>query len=293
MSAKLRAIAEAKWFQNTILLVIILAGILAGLETSATIEASLGPVLHVADKIVVAIFVIEALIKIGAEGSRPWRYFKDPWNVFDFVIVATAFLPLSARYITVLRLARLARFLRLVRALPKLQVIVGALLKSIPSMGYVGLLLGTVLYIYGILGVSLFGQNDPIHFATLPQAMLTLFGSATGEGWVDVMFTQMWGCVEYPSSGSEALCTAPDAQPLIGALYFISFMMLGAMVMLNLFVGIIMNGMEETQKENDAMDRAERGDVPTDDMEIGEIAEQLTELQERLVALQDRLKKKA
>jgi voltage-gated sodium channel len=290
MSSTLRQLVDAKWFQNTILVVILVAGALAGLETYAPIMERAGDLLHLADKIVVGIFLLEILVKMGAEGNRPWRFFKDPWNVFDFAIVAIAFLPLHAEYMTVLRLARLARFMRLIRALPQLQVIVGALLKSVPSMGYVGVLLATVLYIYGILGVSMFGRNDPIHFATLPQAMLTLFGCATGEGWVDVMFTQIWGCAAYPASGDESLCTDSTPQPFIGALFFISFMMVGAMVMLNLFIGVIMNGMEETQKENAEAERAAQGNTLTDDAEVGAIAEQLAELQARLALLQGRLK---
>jgi voltage-gated sodium channel len=290
MSSTLRQLVDAKWFQNTILGVILVAGALAGLETYAPLMERAGDLLHLADKVVVGIFLLEILIKMGAEGNRPWRFFKDPWNVFDFAIVAIAFLPLHAEYMTVLRLARLARFMRLIRALPQLQIIVGALLKSIPSMGYVGVLLATVLYIYGILGVSLFGKNDPIHFSTLPQAMLTLFGCATGEGWVDVMFTQIWGCAAYAASGDESLCTASTAQPVVGALFFVSFMMVGAMVMLNLFIGVIMNGMEETQKENAEAERSAQGDTLTDDAEVGAIAEQLAELQTRLALLQGRLK---
>lgn len=293
LSEKLQRIADAHWFQNFILVIILLAGALAGLETSHTIEENFGGLLEIADHIVVGIFVIEILVKMGAQGRRPWRYFMDPWNIFDFAIVTTAFLPIGAQYITVLRLARLARFMRLIRALPKLQIIVGALLKSIPSMGYVGLLLATMLYIYGILGVSLFGSNDPLHFETLGRAMLTLFGAATGEGWVDVMNTQMWGCAEYAAGGSEALCTHSEAQPLLGAFYFITFMMIGSMVMLNLFIGVIMAGMEETQKENAELERESRGDDGGDDLEVGEIAMQMEALHERLAALQERMKKRA
>ena len=70
--------------------------------------------------------MVEIGVKMGAEGARPWRYFLDPWNVFDFIIVAVCFLPFNREYAAVLPLLRLLRVLKLVRALPRLQVLVGA-----------------------------------------------------------------------------------------------------------------------------------------------------------------------
>lgn len=282
MSQTLSSIAEDKRFQNLILGFILLAGVLAGLETSHGLMSSYGHLLHAIDKVVLAVFVVELVVKLGAVGWNPRRFFSDPWNVFDFTIVAVAFLPLEGGSVAVLRMARLLRFLRLVRALPRLQVLVGALLKSIPSMGYVGLLLAVLFYVYGILGVGFFGANDPFHFKDLPTAMLTLFGCATGEGWVDVMYIQMYGCVDYGYDGMEAMCTASSDQPLVGAGYFVSFMMLGAMVTLNLLVGVIMNGMEETAKENAELDAKARGEEVTVESELEEVHRQLTELTERL-----------
>ena len=87
--------------------------------------------------------------------------------------------------------------LKLVRALPKLQILVSALLKSLPSMGYVGLLLGLLFYIYSVAGVFLFGNNDPLHFDNIWIAMLSLFRVVTGEDWTDVMYIQMYGCEQY------------------------------------------------------------------------------------------------
>ena len=133
------------------------------------------------DQVILWIFVVEIVIKMGAEGKQPWRYFADPWNVFDFIIVAVCFLPINAEYAAVLRLLRLLRVLKLVRALPRLQILVGALLKSIPSMGYVSLLLLMLFYVYACAAVILFGENDPVHFRNLPLAMLSLFRVVTGK----------------------------------------------------------------------------------------------------------------
>lgn len=251
MVAKLRRLADSNRFQTFITAVILFAAILVGLETDAEIVQRHGTTLHALDKIVLGIFVLEIVIKLGAEGRRPWRYFLDPWNVFDFTIVALAFLPIGSQYVTVLRLARLLRVLKLVRALPRLQILVGALLKSIPSMGYVSILLGLVFYVYGVASVFLFGENDPFRFGTLPVALVTLFQVATAEDWSTTLYTNMYGCDQYGYDGREALCTQPMAYPVVAPLFFISFILIGTMVILNLFIGVIMNGMEEAQSEAD------------------------------------------
>jgi len=230
-----RQLSEAPAFKNFIIAVILLAGIVVGLETSATLMARHGGLLHALDLAILAIFIVEILIKIAACGRRPWDFFRDSWNVFDFIIVAVCLLPLHAEFAAVLRLARVLRVLRLVTVLPKLQLLVGALLKSIPSMGYVGLLLSILFYIYAVCGVFFFGQADPRSFGTLGDALLTLFGVITLEGWTELMY----GLLE-PEAG------VPKIKVI---LYFLSFVLFGTMIMLNLFIGVIMNSMQEVQQE--------------------------------------------
>jgi voltage-gated sodium channel len=258
-----------------------------GMETHPPLVERFGPILHAINTLILWIFVIEVVVKVGAEGRRPWRYFLDPWNVFDFLIVAVCFMPVNAQYVAVLRLARLLRVLKLVRALPKLQILVSALLKSIPSMGYVALLLGMLFYIYSVAAVFLFGANDPVHFGNLPIAMLSLFRVVTGEDWTDVMYIQMWGCDQYGYGDMMALCTAPTSYPVFGALFFVSFMLIGAMVILNLFIGVIMGGMDEAEKENRLaalIARRESGTtVPSDDFAL--VLSKLDEIHEELELL--------
>src|SRR5690349_4616902 len=102
MSA-LKQLAESNRFQGFIIAVIVFAGVLVGLETYPGVVAEVGPTLHVLDKIILGIFVVEAVVRMGAEWPRPWRYFTDGWNVFDFSILAVCFLPLDASYFAVLR----------------------------------------------------------------------------------------------------------------------------------------------------------------------------------------------
>jgi len=167
MNAKLNALVRARWFETTILIVIILAGVLAGLETSPALVARYGTQLEALDLFVLAIFIVEIALKIAVHGRQPWHYFRDGWNVFDFTIVALCCLPMNAQFAAVLRLARALRLLRLVTALPRLQLLVGALLKSLGAMGYVGLLLALMFYIYGVAGVHLFREADAGHFGSL------------------------------------------------------------------------------------------------------------------------------
>lgn len=244
-----KRIAEAKWFQNSITIAILIAGVLVGIATYPEFSEKHHSTLELLNKIVLWIFVLEVVIKLIAEGKKPWRYFQDGWNVFDFIIVAAAFLPFGGSSVAILRLLRLLRVLKLVKALPKLQLLVNALLKSIPSMGYVSVLLLLLFYIYAVAAVFFFGANDPIHFENLQMSMLSLFRVVTLEDWTDVMYINMYGCENYGYDGNMDLCTNSSASPIGAALFFVSFVLLGTMIILNLFIGVIMNGMDEAKEE--------------------------------------------
>lgn len=295
MQSWAHAVVHAPRFQHFITFVILFAAVLVGLETNHALMASYGAVLHVLDEIVLAIFAVEILLKMVAEVPRVHRYFLEPWNVFDFLIVASVLLPFGAEYITVLRLLRLLRVLRLVHALPRLQIIVGALLKSIPSMGYVSLLLFLVFYVYGVAAVFLFGQNDPFRFGSLSLSLVTLFTVATGEDWSTTLYTQMYSCLSHGYDGREQLCTAPAAQPVLAPLFFISFILLGTMVILNLFIGVIMKGMEEAELEQNELTQRRReeqgeGAVSTLDEDVRALEAKLEELRLGLAAIAHKAK---
>lgn len=289
MVKTLTRVRDASWFQNLITVVILAAGVVVGIETYPALVSKHGTLLHFANELILWIFVAEIVVKMGAEGKRPWRYFLDPWNVFDFLIVAVCFMPFDAQYVAVLRLARLLRVLKLVTALPRLQILVGALLKSIPSMGYVAVLLGLLFYLYSVAAVFIFGANDPVHFQDLPIAMLSLFRVVTGEDWTDIMYINMFGCDQYGYDGIEHLCTEPSAYPLFSAIYFVSFMLLGAMIILNLFIGVIMGGMDEAKRETAALEAEKRDAGMFDlDVELNKLTEQLGELQDQIDLIQSR-----
>lgn len=263
-------IVQSKWFQRFIIATIIFAGVLAGVETDAAIVAANERLLRSLDAIVLGIFVIEVILKLAAHAPKPWNYFRDGWNVFDFSVVVLCLLPVGSQFAVVLRLCRALRLLRLVSALPKLQLLVGALIKSFSSMGYVSLLLGLMFYIYGITGVHLFGAHDKEHFGSLPAAFLTLFQTVTLDDWKNL------------------LTSASGDSPAVAVVYFVSFILLGTMIMLNLFIGIIMNSMSEMHEELAA--REEANPPHAAENPIGEIDRELASLMARIETLRSTLK---
>ncbi len=274
--------AQSQWFQRTVLGAILVGAVTVGLETYPGLMARHGSLILTIDWLVIGVFSAEALIKMGRHGRQWWRYFTDPWNLFDFAILAVCLLPVDAHYAAVLRLARVLRALRLVSALPRLQLLVSALLKSLPSMTYVGILLGLLFYVYAVLGVAMFRDNDPVHFGNLKLALLSLFRVVTLEDWTDIMYIQMYGSDVFAIDNPMALPVQPEAQPVLGAVYFVSFVLIGTMIMLNLFIGVVIGSMQQAQDEAEVAQRRLR--TPP------EVADELAELTGRLAAMQKELR---
>ncbi len=227
-----KQLTRSNTFRTVIIVVIVLAGLLAGLETNASFAAEHATLLHALNLVVLGIFLVEIALKLIAHGRRPLDYFRDGWNIFDCLIVAFCLLPVAGPFAAVLRLVRVLRLLRLASALPKLQLLVGALLKSLSAMGYVALLLALLFYVYAVAGVHLFGRVDGADFGTLPAALFSLFRVVTLDNWGDIF--------------NRALAHAPALKV---TLYFVTFIVFGTMIILNLFIGIIMNSMTEAHAE--------------------------------------------
>ena len=249
------SLSKSQSFNRFIIATILLAGIVVGVQTYRDFAEQHEMVLLFLDWAILAIFSIEALVKILAEGKRPFQYFKNPWNVFDFAIVvaclAELFLHTGGAFLPILRLVRILRVLRLITAIPKLQLLVTCLLKSLPSMFYVSILLFLLFYVYGAMAVFLFGENDPIHFRNLQTSILSLFRVVTLEDWTDVMYINMYGSDAYGYSTADLTKWNPSssASPTGAALFFVSFVLIGTMIVLNLVIGVIMNSMDESNAE--------------------------------------------
>ena len=223
-------VVSAGWFEPFMIGCIIANGIIIGLETSKDIDEAYGQLLHLGNDIFLVTFIIEAALKITAVAPRLKLYFGNGWNLFDFTVVVLSLVPSTGEFALVARLIRVLRVLRLVSAVPQLRLIVATLVRSIPSMGHVILLMGVIFYIYGVTGYHLFHAHDADNWGTLGAALLTLFQIVTLEGWVDVMETAM-----------EALPWA--------WVYFVTFVLIGTFVMLNLFIAVVINNLEASKVE--------------------------------------------
>lgn len=292
-----KRVTESAGFQHFIVALILTAGVISGVETYMDVDSgsTLGSVLLLVQDAILWIFVAEIVLKILACGSRPWVYFQAGWNLFDFLIVVICLLPFNAQFTTVFRMARLVRTLRLITILPKLQLLVGALLRAIPALGYIGILLGLHFYMYAVTGTFLFRHNDPIRFGSLHESFLTLFQVLTLEGWNDVLATQYLGSDAAYDDAWKAQTEGirvSSARPVIASAYFVSFIMLGTMIMLNLFTGVIITSMEEAAQDAAESKREanlkEKGFVTLRD-ELTMIGQQLKDITRQVGALQERV----
>ena len=225
-----RRLIRDRAFQAFITLVIIANAALVGLETFPEVVAREGAVLTTANMVILAIFIFEIAVRLVAYWPRPQAFFRVSWNVFDFVIVAVSLLPAVGTFATVARLGRLLRVLRLISAFPELRLIVGTMLRSIRSIGSVLLLMSLVVYVYAILGVNLFGAGDPENWGSLGTAVLTLFGMLTLEGWLEVQ--------------DVAMSITPFAWVFFG-----SYVLIAVFVIVNLFVAVVLNNLEDLRTE--------------------------------------------
>jgi voltage-gated sodium channel len=163
-------------------------------------------------------------------------------------------------------------------------------------MGYVALLLLLLFYIYAVIGTSLFARNDPLNFGTLNASMLSLFQVVTLEGWAEIFRIQYFGSANFGYEGKEHLIVQSAAMPTAAVLYFVTFILIGTMVMLNLLIGVIMNGMQEAQQESDRADREkhEKKFGQTTSLDELELLEQkLTEVHHQISVVRSRLCKTA
>ncbi len=165
-----------QWF---ITVLIVINAIILGLETSPTVMAAVGPTLHLIDQVILGVFVVELALRIG---YRRLAFFRDGWSLFDFAVVAIALAP-TAPGLSVLRALRVLRVLRLITVMPRLKMVVQALLSSLPGLGAIAMLQGLIFYVAAVIATKLFGQAFPDWFGTIGHSLYTLFQIMTLESW--------------------------------------------------------------------------------------------------------------
>lgn len=235
----LREFLERPGFQRFIIALIVVNAIALGLETDAGIAARYGSVLQLLDQVVIGIFCVEISLKLTAWRGR---FFRDPWNVFDFFVVAMALMPTNGAF-SVLRSLRILRALRLLSVAPSLRRVVAALLGALPGMASIALLLMLILYVAAVMGTRLFAEASPEYFGTLGRSLFTLFQVMTLEAWPDVARPLM------------------EAEPWAW-IFFVCFIMVTTFTVLNLVIAVIVNAMEQrVTEEIKAEQQAERAEA--------------------------------
>lgn len=181
------------------------------------------------DRAALYIYVSELILRMISYGSKPWEFFKRSWNIFDFCIIALS--PLFAGQIVILRLLRLLRLIRIFRFLPEVKVLTASIVKSLPPLLSMGVLIFLALFIYGMAGVYMFGEELPNHWGNISRALTTLFILLTLEN--------------FPAYLEEATLISPWALP-----FYLSYIFIIVFTVLNVLIGIVLNAMDEARAEN-------------------------------------------
>jgi voltage-gated sodium channel len=269
-------IAESNAFNYAIFAVILANAAVLGLETYDSVARDAGGLLDTLNDVFLAIFVVELAIRLVGFGSRPQDFFKSGWNVFDFVVVAASFAPGLRENATLLRLVRLARIVRIVRLLPDLRILVTAMGRSLPAVASLGVLVVLLLYVYGIVGWVIFDEHAPEEYGTVGQAMLTLFVMLSLENLPDNI-----------ELGLELSTWT--------VLYFISYTLIGAFLIFNLLIGVVITSLEEAhelesrREDQQRRESAAATEDPTDDRRV-ELIQQLQDLRRALEAVEHDIK---
>ena len=229
---KVQDVLESAWFQRAITVLIVLNAVTLGIETSKSAMDAAGPLLATIDTAILSVFVTELLAKLIVYRTR---FHKDPWNIFDFIIVAVAVMPATGN-LSVLRALRILRVLRLVSAVPSMRRVVSALLSAIPGMSSIVALLSLIFYVFSVMATKLFGASFPEWFGTIGASAYSLFQIMTLESW-------SMGIVR----------PVMEVYPFAWV-FFLPFILVTSFTVLNLFIGIVVDAMQqqhETEREEE------------------------------------------
>lgn len=264
--SRLKDILEKPLVQNGILVLIIVNAITLGLSTSDTITSSWGWFLFWFDDFVVSVFVVEISLKLIAYG---WRFFVNPWNVFDFAIVSISLLP-AKEAISALRGLRVIRAMRVLSAVPQMRKVIQALLDALPGMGAVIVLLSIVYYIFAVMATMLYRDDFPQWFGSIGSSLYSLFQIMTLESW-------SMGIVR----------PVMEIHPWAWA-FFVPFIVLTAFAVLNLFIGLLVNTMQAAVEADQEAEFENLRNLVRE--ETNELDAHILELQAQVIQLVEQLR---
>ncbi len=251
MRERLAALLANPMTERIVIALIIINAITLGLETDAEVMAAIGPVLVAIDHAILAFFVIEIAARLFVHGVR---FFRDPWSVFDFLVVVIALVPQTGP-LSVLRALRILRVLRLITVIPSLRRVVGAMISAVPAMGSIGLLLVLVYYVSAVMATKLFGGTHPELFGSLGSSTYTLFQVMTFDDW------------------SGGVAKPVMEQHPYAMLFFVPFILMSAFIALNLFIGVIVSAIEN-ERDEEAVVESRKEDIILEEIRAlrGEVA---------------------
>ena len=265
LRARLQLWLEQPFVQHFILLLIVVNAVVLGLETSASVMADYGRTLLAVDAVILALFVVEIAVRIFVyRGS----FFRDPWSLFDFTVVAIALVPASGP-LAVLRALRVLRVLRALTLLPSMRRVVGGLLASIPGISSIALVMGIIFYVFAVLATTLFGSAFNEWFGSVGRSLYTLFQVMTLESW---------------SMGIAR--PVMEVFPLAWV-FFVPFILIATFTMLNLFIGVIVSAIQSFH-DADVAARVEHGEKPP--ASLDSVQAELTALRSEITELRDLLR---
>ncbi|WP_109831714.1 ion transporter [Reichenbachiella versicolor] len=257
---KVEHFLESAGFQRTLTAIICINAILIGLETNEQIVESFGGAIDLIDYLILAFFVIELSVKLVVYRGR---FFKSGWNLFDALIVLISVLPAAGSF-TVFRALRVVRTLRLLKNVPKLRLIIESLIHSVPSIGWISVLLMVLFYVYAVVGHSLFSETHPVLYGDLSKSFFTLFQIMTLESW------------------ATAIARPVMMNGVIYGLYFVSFILIATYTTLNLFIAIVVNTMNELNLRDIQSEEKKMLEILTSENQ--QIKNQIQELKELIIA---------
>ncbi len=217
--------------QGALIALILLNAIALGLETFPAARAHWGAALQALDQAILTVFVVEIALRLAAHRLA---FFRDPWSVFDFVVVAIALMPASGPF-AVLRALRVLRVMRLISLVPSMRRVAGGLIAAIPGLGAVIGIIAVVLYVSAVVATKLFGERFPDWFGTLGESAFTLFQIMTLESWSMGIVRPVMEAFPY------------------AWIFFVSYILISTFTMLNLFIAVVVNAMQaEHARETEA-----------------------------------------
>ncbi|MBI3691188.1 MAG: ion transporter [Mycolicibacterium aromaticivorans] len=215
-------------FETAIVVVILINAAMLGMETFPTLADGYDHAFDVGYNVILAVYVAELLVRLTAAGWNAREFTENRWNVFDFIVIAASFIPGLRATAMLLRLVRLARIVRIIRFLPDLHVAIGAIARSIPGVASLAAATAVLIYIYGMLGWLFFGNYSPEHFGNVGRGMMTMYVMLTLEN--------------LPENVDMGMKVSPWS-----VLFFISYTVILSFLVFNLFIGIVLNSMEEAR----------------------------------------------